>query len=109
MTSTSKGILTASTGFTESDAQMTDQSLSECFSPSEQSSQNLIQPDPSNHNKNFDKLDKKLNKLEDQLYSYLFKNLSQSEMSHVNKFFLVPIGLPGMGKSTMSRFLSSNS
>ena len=63
----------------------------------------------SAHNKNFSLMDKKLNKLEDQLYTYLFRNLSQSEMSHVNKFFLVPIGLPGMGKSTMSRFLSANS
>lgn len=30
----------------------------------------------SAHNKNFSLMDKKLNKLEDQLYTYLFRNLS---------------------------------
>ena len=52
-------------------------------------------------------IDKKMSKLEDQLYQYLFRNLTQSEMSNVTKFFLVPIGLPGMGKTTLSRFLGS--
>lgn len=28
-------------------------------------------------------------------------------MAKINKFILVPIGLPGMGKTTLSRFLSS--
>ena len=46
--------------------------------------------------------DRKLNKLEDQLNQYLFKN---PEMNHITKFFLVPIGLPGMGKTTLSRYL----
>lgn len=104
VTSTSNGILTASTGFSQSDIQMTD----DLSSPSETFSQEPA-ANFSAHNKNFSLMDKKLNKLEDQLYTYLFRNLSQSEMSHVNKFFLVPIGLPGMGKSTMSRFLSANS
>ena len=54
-------------------------------------------------------LDAKLNKLEEQLYQYLFKNVSESEMTQTDKFFLVPIGLPGMGKTTLSRFLSANS
>jgi len=72
--STSKGILTASTGFSESDVQMTD----EMSSPSEISSQNQNDTDGdfSAHNKNFSVLNGKLNKLEDQLYSYLFRNLS---------------------------------
>lgn len=75
---------------------------------------NIMAQDPSPinfsaHNKNFLPMENKLSKLEDQLYQYLFKNLSQTEMSNINKFFLVPIGLPGMGKSTLSRFLSATS
>ena len=75
---------------------------------------NNMAQDPSQsnfsaHNKNFLPMENKLSKLEDQLYQYLFKNLSQTEMSNINKFFLVPIGLPGMGKSTLSRFLSATS
>ena len=46
--------------------------------------------------------------LEEQLYQYLFKNLTVADCK-VTKFFLVPIGLPGMGKTTLSRFLSANS
>jgi hypothetical protein len=45
--------------------------------------------------------------LEEQLYQYLFANLS--ETNQVNKYFLVPVGLPGMGKTTLSRFLSATS
>jgi len=54
-------------------------------------------------------LSKELNKLEDQLYQYLFTNMTVEEQSHIDKFVLVPIGLPGMGKSTLSRFLSATS
>ena len=54
-------------------------------------------------------LNNKLSKLEDQLYQYLFQNMTVEEQSHIDKFVLVPIGLPGMGKSTLSRFLSATS
>lgn len=54
-------------------------------------------------------LSKELNKLEDQLYQYLFTNMTSEEQSNIDKFVLVPIGLPGMGKSTLSRFLSATS
>jgi len=47
--------------------------------------------------------------LEEQLYQYLFNNLATLEQENVSKFFLVPIGLPGMGKTTLSRFLSATS
>ena len=62
-----------------------------------------------NENKELAPLSKKLSKLEDQLYTYLFQNLSKEEMSGVDKFILVPIGLPGLGKSTLSRFLCATS
>jgi hypothetical protein len=71
VTSTSNGILTASTGFSYSDIQMTD----DLSSPSETFSQEPA-ANFSAHNKNFSLMDKKLNKLEDQLYTYLFRNLS---------------------------------
>ena len=48
-----------------------------------------------------------LSKLEDQLYQYLFTHLSKEEETEINKFILVPIGLPGVGKSTLSDFLSA--
>ena len=44
-------------------------------------------------------------KLQEAFYNYLFEKLSPEEMSTVKKFVLVPIGLPGMGKTTLSRFL----
>lgn len=31
------------------------------------------------------------------------------QMQSIKKFIFVPIGLPGMGKTTLSRYLSSNS
>jgi hypothetical protein len=61
----------------------------------------------SANNKRFEILDQKLGVLEEQLYQYLFANLS--ETNQVNKYFLVPVGLPGMGKTTLSRFLSATS
>lgn len=30
-------------------------------------------------------------------------------MNNINKFILVPIGLPGMGKTTLSKFLNASS
>lgn len=44
-------------------------------------------------------------KLQETFYNYLFETLSPEEMSRIKKFVLVPIGLPGMGKTTLSRFL----
>ena len=52
-------------------------------------------------------LEQKLDVLESQLYSFLFNNIVENQS--LDKFFLVPIGLPGMGKSTLSRFLSETS
>lgn len=63
----------------------------------------------SGNNKNLLTLDEKLGILEEQLYQYLFRNVTHIETSNVTKFFLVPIGLPGMGKTTLSRFLSATS
>lgn len=61
------------------------------------------------NNKNLLSLDQKLGSLEEQLYQYLFSNLHSQSQAEVNKFFLVPVGLPGMGKTTLSRFLSATS
>ena len=44
-------------------------------------------------------LNKKLGDLEEQLQQYLFLNLQ--ERPAVSKYFLVPTGLPGMGKTTL--------
>ena len=35
----------------------------------------------------------------------MFASLTPLEMQNVKKFFLVPIGLPGMGKTTLSKAL----
>ena len=61
----------------------------------------------SNGNTQMASLEQKLDVLESQLYNFLFNNLVENQ--NLNKFFLVPIGLPGMGKSTLSRFLSDTS
>ena len=37
------------------------------------------------------------------------KLVSLKEMHSIKKFIFVPIGLPGMGKTTLSRYLSNNS
>jgi len=63
----------------------------------------------SANNKSMDPLEQKLGVIEEQLYQYLFANLNSNELSSVNKYFLVPIGLPGMGKSTLCRFLNATS
>ena len=69
----------------------------------------LKQTQLHSNNKNLTPFDMKLSQLEETLYQYLFQNLAQVESSNINRYFFVPIGLPGMGKSTLARFLSATS
>lgn len=43
--------------------------------------------------------------MERELQKMIFDKLSMKEMEEITKFFIVPVGLPGMGKSTLSRSL----
>ena len=47
--------------------------------------------------------------LETQLFNSIFENISEQEMNKITKYFIIPIGLPGMGKTTLSRFLQNYS
>jgi len=41
------------------------------------------------------------------LLDNILKTIKSPEMSEVRTFFFVPVGLPGMGKSTLSKNFSS--
>ena len=43
------------------------------------------------------------NCIEKILLSSILKNINSPEMSEVRTFFFVPVGLPGMGKTTLSK------
>ena len=43
--------------------------------------------------------------IESELLKFVIELVSPKEMQHVKKLFFVPIGLPGMGKSTLSKHI----
>ena len=52
-------------------------------------------------------LSSRLDLIEQSLYQFVLNIFSKSEMAHIKKLIFVPIGLPGLGKSTLSRHLES--
>ena len=43
------------------------------------------------------------NKIETILLESILKNINSPELSNIRTFFFVPVGLPGMGKTTLSK------
>jgi hypothetical protein len=43
--------------------------------------------------------------IESELLKFVIDLVSPKEMQHVKRLFFVPIGLPGMGKSTLSKHI----
>ena len=43
--------------------------------------------------------------IESELLKFVIDLVSPKEMQHITKLFFVPVGLPGMGKSTLSKHI----